>query len=101
MKREFGSKRVQYPRPLIGDAPLFFLLFSCSEQLIWSVCCQRKVNFDLCTCPLVMSPPSPPVTTKGPSSNTIQVDGNIYSADVLSKEHPGIVFCLLMICLIV
>ena len=32
---------------------------------------------------------SPPVVTKELAPNTIQVDGKIYSADVLSQEHPG------------
>lgn len=37
-----------------------------------------------------MSPPmSPPVSTQSLAANTIQVDGKVYSADVLSKEHPG------------
>lgn len=37
-----------------------------------------------------MSPPiSPPVSGKSLAPNTIQVDGKVYSADILSNEHPG------------
>jgi fatty acid desaturase (delta-4 desaturase) len=32
---------------------------------------------------------SPPVATKALDPHTIQVDGNVYSAETLANEHPG------------